>query len=246
MVRRRRGRQTVGHEAGWLIALALGVLLLSGCAGSGGLLETELPDDGRAPPTSAASARLFAQKAVKAGEVAAETGRFELSVTDVEVTSFLNVGSLLLGQFQTLSNEDLEQLEAIPELEGVEIGELQDLLEQRERLPGARNGRLRLRLTIEDPAVHFRGTGEVIVRGSARFLILRVPVRVVTAPRASEGELVLDFVEGQMGRAPMPELVFDLVGRGLSSALLMGQEYARISEISVGDGTLTVRGSYAR
>jgi hypothetical protein len=214
-------------------------LLLSGC-------RAELPEDGQSPAISAAAARSFAEKTVAAGQVAANTGRFELFITEDEVTSFLNIGVLLLRHSQALPLEEFDQLQEIPELEGIDVGQWRELLGQRERLPQRGGRRLRLRLTVEEPAVHFRGDGEMIVRGKARFLILQLPMRVVAAPRASEGELVLDFVEGQVGAMPMPELLFDVVGRGLSSAILMGQDYAEITEISVSSGTLTVRGEYRR
>jgi hypothetical protein len=141
---------------------------------------------------------------------------------------------------------ELDQIQDIPELEGVDVEQWQELLEQRERLPGLEGRRLRLRLVIEDPVVRFRGNGEMLVRGRIRFLILELPVRIVTAPRASEGELALDFVEGQLGAVPMPEVLFDALGQGLSSAILLGEEYVRVTEISVRSGTLTMRGQYER
>lgn len=238
---RRRTRQSAR------LAILLGtglvaVLLLAGC-------QAELPDDGTPPEISAAAARRFAEKAVAAGQIAADTGRFELTVTEGEATSFLNIGMLLLQQTQTLPLEDLEQIQGIPELEGIDVARWRALLEQRERLPALRslNERgLRLRLTVEDPIVRFRGDGQMVLRGELKALVLNAPVRFVVAPRASEGELVLDFVEGQLGGVPMPEIVFDLAGRGLSSAILMGQEHAgaQITEITVGRGTLTIRGAY--
>jgi hypothetical protein len=215
----------------------IAVLILGGC-------QPELPDDGSAPVTSAASARHFVEKALAAGQLAAETGRFELTVTEGEVTSFLNIGVLLLRQSQRLPLEDLDQIQNVPGLEGVDIGQWQELLGQRERLPGGDRRRFRLRLTVHDALVRFRSNGHMVVRGDVRLLILRLPVRVVAAPRASEGELVLDFVEGQVAAVPMPELIFDLLGEGLSSAILLGQDYAQVTEITIGPGTLTVRGRY--
>ena len=64
------------RQRGWfLIVAVMSVLLLAGCAGAGGLLEAELPDDGPPPATSAASAGRFVQKVTAAGEGAANTGR---------------------------------------------------------------------------------------------------------------------------------------------------------------------------
>jgi hypothetical protein len=222
-----------------LTAGLVAVLALSGC-------QAELPDDGPGPEESAAAARRFAEKAVAAGQVASDTGRFEITVTDEEVTSFLNVSAILLRQTGTVALEELDQIQDIPELEGVDIGQWQELLEQRERLPGVEHRRLRLRLVLEEPAVYFRGNGHMIARGNARLLVLQLPVRFVAAPLASEGELVLDFVEGQLGSVPMPEILFDSLGAGLSRALLFGREYAEITEIRVNDGVLTISGRWNR
>ena len=71
-------------------------------------------------------------------------------------------------------------------------------------------------------------------------------MRLVIAPSASNGELVLDFVDGQIGRVRMPEFIFDLIGKGLAEVLLAGQAYAEITQIQVGSGTLTISGRYNR
>lgn len=222
-----------------LFATVAVALLLTSC-------RAEPPDDGPAPATTPAGAMRFAEKALAAGQSAADTGRFELTVTDDEVTSFLAIGGVLLDQAQRLPIEDLTQLQDVPELEGVDIAQWRDLLEQRERLPGLHGPRRRWWLVLGEPAVYFRGHGWIIVRGNVKFLILELPVRFVAAPRASQGELVLDFVEGQLGAVPMPEPLFDALGEGLASAILMGEEIAQVTEISVGPGTLTLRGQYER
>ena len=230
------------HRVALLAAAILAAMVLTSCA-EAGLFEAELPDDGPPPPTSTAAARRFAEKAVAAGESVGGAGYFTLNLTEEEVTSFLNIGVVLLQRFQSVPLENLEQLQGIPDLEGIdELGKWQELLNQRERLPELGGGRLRLRLRIEEPAVHFRGNGHIIVRGSIRFLIVNLPVRIVAAPRASGGEIVLDFIEGQLGPAPMPEFVFDYLGRQLSRAILAGREYGEITEIRVGDGILTISG----
>jgi hypothetical protein len=218
-------------------AALLTALLLSGC-------QTELPDDGPPPATSQAAALRFVKKVVAAGEKAAETGRFSITISQEEVTSFLTVGATMVAKLQTLPIEDLEQIQDIPGVEGIEgIEEWKRLVDQAERLENVRlPGNKKLQLNIEEPGVYFRGNGQLLVRGYVRLLVLRQPVRVVVAPRASGGELVLDFVEGQLGPVPMPEILFDYVGEGLAGAILAGQEYAEITEIRVGEGTLTFSG----
>lgn len=56
--------------------------------------------------------------------------------------------------------------------------------------------------------------------------------------------MALDFVAGQIGTARLPEIVFDLLGKGIAEALPAGQAYAEITEISVGQGTFTLSGRY--
>ena len=55
---------------------------------------------------------------------------------------------------------------------------------------------LSLRLAIKEPQVYFKANGHAAVRGYGALLRWRLPLRVVVAPRAAEGELALDFVEG--------------------------------------------------
>jgi hypothetical protein len=68
----------------------------------------------------------------------------------------------------------------------------------------------------------------------------------VVAPKVEGGELVFDFVEGSLGPVALPEALFDLIGRGLASAILVGQQVAEITQIEVGEGTLTISGWYRR
>jgi hypothetical protein len=101
-----------------------------------------------------------------------------------------------------------------------------------------------LGLSIQEPQVRFRADGQIIVAGYAQALGQRQPLRLVLAPRASQGELVLDFVEGKLGPVSVPELLIDQIGLGLSKLILAGQDYVEVSQIQVGNGTLTVSGAY--
>ncbi len=219
-------------------------LLLVGCAGSEGLLHAGLSDDPPAPPISAAAAQRLVDKAAAAGERAVNTGQFTLTVTEEEATSFLNIGTALLSQLEASPIEELDQIRGDPELEGIDLDRWRELLEQRERVPGPGGDGIRLLPTIEDSSVNLLGNGHIIVRGQARFLVAGVPFRLVTAPHAARGELVLDFVEGRLGPMPMPEFLFDYLGQGLARALLAGQEYAEITEVRVADGVMTVSGRW--
>lgn len=228
-----------------LASLGVAILVigaLAGCVGSGDGSADVLPDDGPLPPRSAEAAMRLLNKAATAGEAAAQTGRLELVVTEEEVNSLLGAPALLGDASSVLSAEQLDAFLQRAELEGQDVAQLRDWLNLQDRVSGENGSRFRPRPRIEEPVVYFRGSGQLIVRGEASWLVFRLPVRAVAAPRVAEGKLAFDFVEGQVGGVPMPELVFDLLGRGLSEAVMLGQAYAQITEISVGAGTLAVRG----
>jgi hypothetical protein len=210
---------------------------------------SELPDDGPPIATSQEAARQFMERITDAGLNGSKTGQFTLTVTQEEVTSFLEIGSKLADQLQSVKNlENLEDLADLTDLEGIEgiegLDKWQQILRRRKGLPKIRLPSLNLRLSIEEPEVRFQANGHIIVRGYGRLLMLRLPLRVVLAPRADDGELVFDFVEGNLGRFKLPEGILDLIGKGLAQAILLGQDYGRISQIDVRDGVLTLSGSY--
>jgi hypothetical protein len=239
------------RKAKWLlVAVVVAVLALGACQAPG-FLQAELPDDGPRVKTSQAAARRFAEKMAAAGERATESKRLRLTVTEKEVTSFLNIGSELAGQLQAAYGVDslaqLEQLqrqqalqnaEGLPEWVGL-LGRAQDTLGL--DLPDAN-----LRVRVQEPEVRFEGNGQMVVRGYAQLLSLRQPLRLVMAPRASQGELVLDFVEGDLGPLSVPEGLVDLVGKGLARLILAGHDYVEVSRIEVADGSLTLSGRYLR
>ncbi len=221
----------------WPILMLLAALLLTGCGGNRAS-EPVLPDDGPAPASSREAALSFVRKALTAGQSAVEGGAFTLTITDSEVTSFLNIQRDLMGELGDVGIDNLGQIEGLEGLggeEGINVDAWRDLLQQRDE-----GGPLRPRL--REARVHFKANGDVIARGEFALLRWRFPARFVVAPEASEGEMVLDFVEGQIGRVNLPEPVFDLLGKGVAQALLAGQEYAEITQIRVSAGTLTISG----
>jgi hypothetical protein len=237
-----------------IVLILLGVLSFAGAAGSGILglrtpssaLAVELQDDGPSVTVSPKAALRFVEKVSAASQNAVDTGQSTLTVTQREVTSFLNIWTALSGQFEGL--QSLENVEALQALQGTtEAAELQTLLglmERNEALPGLDPSALTLRLAIKEPEVRFTADGRIVVRGYVAVLFWQWPTRIVVAPRASQGEMVLDFVEGNLGRISMPEVVFDLIGRGLARAILAGQQYAEITQIRVSEGQLTISGRY--
>lgn len=220
----------------WRVLFILTVLLLTGCGGNRAS-EPVLPDDGPAPTTSRSAALAFVRKALTAGQSAVEGGVFTLTITDSEVTSFLNIRRDLMGELGGVGIDNLGQIEGLEGLgeDGINIDAWRDLLQQRDE--GSP-----LRPRLREARVNFKANGDVVARGEFALLRWRFPARFVVAPEASEGEMVLDFVEGQIGRVNLPEPVFDLLGKGVARALLAGQEYAEITQISVGAGTLTISG----
>jgi hypothetical protein len=211
--------------------------------------QKELPNDGPPVATSQAAARQFVTKITEAGQSGAKTGQITLTLTQEEVTSFIQIGAEMAEQLQQAKNlENLEDLAEVQDLEGLEgiedLEQWQELARRREGLPSIRLPDLSLRLGIQEPEVRFSADGQIIVRGYGQLRNIRQPLRVVVAPRAEDGELVLDFVEGNLGPVPLPEPLFDLIGEGLTRVILLGQEWAEITQIDVSAGVLTVSGRY--
>lgn len=212
--------------------------------------SANMPDDGPRIATSPQAAASLVQKVSSAGERAVDTGRLNLTVTEREATSFLNLAGLLKGQvsaLQGLEGVDLDQLKGTPE--GAQLADWLELMQNSDALAGRDLSDLQLRLGIKEPEVRFKADGQVVVRGYVAILFWRVPVRIAVAPRASDGEIVLDFVEGRLGRVRMPEVVFDLLGKGIARAIMLSQDLqdrAEITRIQVEAGKLTFGGRYRK
>ena len=242
------GRSLVSLERRrWLLSASLLiVLVLVGCRGPTDLLSSGLPDDGLPAAASREAAQRLIDNVTAAAQSAATTGHFSLSITEEEATSALTFYGGMLERFQVPPTEGSEQIEVIPDTEGVDRDGWGELLSWRDRLPmGGEDGTL-LGLELEDPAVYFQGNGQLIVRGRIRLAVGRFPFRVVAAPHAAHGDLVLDFVEGRIGPFPMPHIVFDYLARGLARAVGAGQDYVEITEILVSNGVMTVGGQWKR
>jgi len=236
------------------LVLAATGLLLAACQRPA-FLDAKLPDDGPPVPSTQQAALRFVEKVANAGQSGVQSGQTALTITQSEVTSFLNIGSQISAQLQQFQNvETLGDLAQIENIEDLQIEGLDsETLRRLQQFGGSQEGvgrlrlpDLRLRLAIKELEVRFQGNGHIIVRGYGQVRSVRQPLRVVVAPRASDGQLVLDFVEGKLGPVPLPEPLFDLVGKALSRVILAGQDYAAIQEITVGEGTLTLRGRYSK
>ncbi|MGD8902180.1 MAG: hypothetical protein PVH95_06935 [Anaerolineae bacterium] len=244
-------RSGILRKAKWLLLALLATVLAVGACQAPGFLQVELPNDGPRVATSQAAAMRFAEKVANAGERAAESKRLRITVTEGEVTSFLNIGSEMSSQLKALYGVDslaqLSQLQRQQALQNVEgLPEWAGLLDRAQGSLGLELPDGALRVTIREAEVRFERTGQMIVRGYGEVLGLRLPLRLVMAPRASAGELVLDFVEGTLGPLSVPEGIVDLVGKGLARLILAGNDYVEVSKIDVSDGSLTLSGQYLR
>ena len=226
----------------------LAATLLLGACKQLGFLQAEMPDDGPPVATSMEAAKRFVEKVAAAGESAVATKRLSLTITQEEVTSFWSIGSEMADQMQALNVQSLEELDGLqdsPELQEVEgLREWLELLQGREGLPQFGLSDLIFRLGLREPEVYFKADGDIIIRGYAEALGQRQPLRLVLAPQASQGELVLDFVEGQLGPASVPEVLVDQIGSVLAKLILAAGEYVEVTEVRVTDRTLKIGGAY--
>lgn len=231
-----------------LAAISLALLSLACSMPFSG--PAELPNDGPPVPVSKESAASFVSKVLQSSQQAAQTQSVQFTVTDEEVTSALSFAADLAAfsqggpAFEGLEGFDpgtLDGQDLPPELE--QFRDLGDLLGQVSgEAGGAGSGLLDIRLRLEEPQVYFLGSGDMILRGYGRFSRWRFPMRVVVAPSVLGGEIELDFVEGQLGSVPLPAFLFDPLGNLLGQALLAGQDYAEITELTITEGALTFDG----
>lgn len=241
-----------------VLVLSLMVFLAGGCSGRAeGQLK--LPDDGPPVRVSQEAAVRFAQKALSSTSTTDSGGVIRFTITQEEATSALAIGARLASYSQ-----GGPLFEGIPELEGMAGSQdLKKMLEsqgehvlQASDLPPQIQDLVKnfgkderggvnlpdLRLKLEEPQVYFKSDGRIILRGYGILFRWRIPMRLVVAPRASQGELQLDFLEGQLGALPMPGFLFDPLGNLLAKVLLAGREYAAITELTVRAGSLSFSG----
>jgi len=224
---------------------ALAVLSLAALACTLPLGEVSLPDDGPPIPVSQGAASSFAEKALASAE---GSGRVSFTITQEEATSAVALAARTFALSE--DNPALQERGGLPDeipldqlAEGLEVTpEIEALLRRFQPPDGEGLNIPVVEIELEEPQVYFKADGRMIVRGYGRIGGNRLPLRVVTRPRAGAGELEFEFVEGQIGRLPLPRLLFNPLGRTLSRALLAGQSFVEISRLEVGAGTLTFTG----
>jgi hypothetical protein len=176
---------------------------------------------------------------------APDAGGVRFTVTESEATSALSIGLMMSDLMQVAGRIPREEIQEASDLEALRERIWYEAQRQREEV-AARSGFAQRVLLKLDPRirtgniqVRFEGSGEVVVAGYVQAWRFRQPGIFVVKPSARNGEIDLDFVSGRLGRLPVPELVFDWFGEMVARTILLGRSYAEVSELSVGDGTLT-------
>jgi hypothetical protein len=182
---------------------------------------------------------------------APESGGVRLTITETEATSALSLGLMMSDLMQVAGRIPQEELQQAADLDALRERIWAEADSQRREL-AERAGflervlvRLDPRIRTGDVQVRFEPTGEVVMAGYVQAWRFRLPGLFVVAPSAGGGELNLDFVSGRLGRLPLPEFLFDWFGGMLARGVLLGQDLAQVSEISVSDGSLTFAASAA-
>jgi hypothetical protein len=235
--RLRRGRRKLVYL---VIGLLVVVASITTCS-AGVDLASLTAEYGDPVPTSTDAARRFVERTAAAVQSAAASRRLSISVSESEATSALSLGLMmpeLMRAMETMPAEEIQQAK--------DIEEVRELIREHEAVePGSRTLGQRVaalldpRLRTGDVQVRFTGNGEIVIAGYVHAWRWRQPALVVFAPSARAGELQLDFVKGRLGRLPAPAWAFDLLGNLVTSLILMGQDYAEISNLTVTEGRLT-------
>jgi hypothetical protein len=196
-------------------------------------------------PASTADAARVLTRGVDVLRAAPGEGSVRFTMTESEATSALSIGLMMSDLMQVAGRVPEEEIQQASDLEALRERIWQEAELQRQQV-AERSGLFQRLLFKLDPRirtgniqVRFEGSGEVVVAGYVQAWRFRQPGIVVVKPSAQGGELDLDFVSGRLGRLPVPEFLFDWFGQMAARAVLLGQRYAEVSEISVGDGTFT-------
>lgn len=241
--RRRRGRL--------FRRFALGLLIVVGSVAtcSFGVEPSQLTASyGDPVPATTEDARRVLTRGVETLQRAPQSGRVRLTLTEAEATSALGLGMMLPEMMQAAGRIPEEEIREIQDLDVLRARVREEAERQREEMAERLGFFERILLAVDpkirtgDVQVRFEEGGEVVVAGYVQAWRFRQPGIFVVAPRAAAGELDFDFVSGRVGRLPLPELVFDWVGKALATVILLGDGYAEVSEITVEDGTLTFEG----
>ena len=181
-----------------------------------------------------------------------EAGGVRITVTEAEATAALSIGLLLSDLTQAAGRIPQEEVRSATDLQALRerIWEESEIVRREVASRAGWAERVLLavdpRIRTGDVEVRFEGSGEVVVAGYVEAWGVKLPGLFAFAPSAGADELELDFVSGRLGRAPLPELLFDWAGRSVARGVLAARGIARIEEISIEDGRATFVAATAR
>jgi len=226
-----------------LIVVALSVVTCSYGVDPAGLTR----EYGEPIPATKAAATDFLERAEAALLAAPDRRAIRITLTQEEATSVLSLGLMLpevMRAMESVPQERMREAPSVAEMRAV-IRSHRSAVEAEGGWIGRALGALDPDLRTGDTQVRFTADGEVVMGGYVQAWSFKLPALLVVRPRASSGELVLDFVQGRLGRLPAPEWIFDRLGDGIAALVLMGREHAEVSEITVRPGRLVLEGRLA-
>jgi hypothetical protein len=97
-----------------------------------------------------------------------------------------------------------------------------------------------------DPQVYFKDDGNIVVRGQIEFQGNTQPIRIAAQPALVDGNLEMQNIEGRIGPVPVPGAILEAIDSTITQAILAGQDYAQVTDVQVGAGTLTLSGQRAQ
>ena len=228
------------------LGLGLLIVVLSVATCSWGVDPSTLTEawGPRVPASTEDAARALTRGAAVL-QTAPQTGSVRFTLTEAEATSALSIGLMLPELMRAADAIPQEEIQRAPDLEALRERIWAEADRQREAWAEQSGWFERVLVKVDpkirtgDIQVRFEGSGEVVVAGYVQAWAFRLPGLFVVAPHASDGVLELDFVSGRLGRLPLPEFAFDWMAGMAVRAILLGRDYAEISEISVADGSFT-------
>jgi len=243
---RSRARRPVSITAG---AVVLCVTLWGG-AFWGVSPETLTSRYGEPVPSSAAAAVRFLEAGGRAIRDTDEGERLAVTLTEEEASSAFSLGLMLPRLRALVEPIPHDELRAEQSFEALHDRIWEAHVAMRDSASAARSVPARMlamlapRARMREVQVRFEDSGEVVAAGYLELWGVDLPLLLAVIPSARGGALELAYVRGRAGRLPVPGVFFGLVRDAVSRAAMTGGSGAEIAEIVVGQGSLTVVGSF--
>ncbi len=97
---------------------------------------------------------------------------------------------------------------------------------------------------LQSPQVYFKADGTIVLRANIAFQGQSQLVRVVAQPSVVDGQLQVQITEGKIGVVPVPGPVLAQLETVLAEGLTAGRDYTTLDQVTVGDGTMTIVGTF--